>query len=66
MLFRTSGRARIVLQEPMKSEIYRIYALARRSVMDWVEPEATRVFCPDLASVFVRWGLEALGEVVSC
>ena len=63
MLFRTSGRARIVLQEPMKSETFHIYASACDG---WVEPEATRVFCPDLASVFVRWGLEALGEVVSC
>jgi glutathione S-transferase len=25
-----------------------------RGVMDWVEPEATRVFCPDLADIFVR------------
>jgi hypothetical protein len=25
-----------------------------RVVMDWVEPEATRVFCLDLADVFVR------------
>ena len=25
-----------------------------RGVMDWVEPEATWVFCPDLADVFVR------------
>ena len=32
----------------------RYLGVQSRGVMDWVEPEATRVFCPDLADIFVR------------